>query len=224
MRCVRAGHPAPGTRYALKVLFNYGHGTATVSSAFEREHAVLSLLPPHAGVVRFLREYVERIPDAVYAVLPEFARAQAEVPGPDGAMRRRKTQFVLLSYHESTLATLMRRRREAGTGVLPWPVVHRLSVELLAAAQHLFANGVAHLDVKPDNVLVDHDDDVNTATAVLADLGCSMKCPVGCWDVPVSIITVSCGFFSPLGGVCPSPIPFFPFPLPPPSNVRASWS
>lgn len=105
-------------------------------------------------------------------------------------MRRRKTQFVLLSYHKSTLAALLRRRRESGAGILPWSAVHRLSVQLLEAAQHLFAHGVVHLDVKPDNVLMDDDDDVDAAAAVLADLGCSMKCRAESWEVPVSIITV----------------------------------
>ena len=51
---------------------------------------------------------------------------------------------------------------------LPWPVLWRLSRDLVAAVVHLQRHGVLHLDLKADNVLVAHD-----GRAVLADFGIS---------------------------------------------------
>ena len=206
VKCTRPGHPSPSTPYALKVLFNYGHGSATVLTAFEREHAVLSALPPHVNIVRFLREWVERIPDSVHALLPETAKALAEIRRHDGEVRRRKTQFVLLGFHPLTLKQYLRNRRDSGSGLLPWTVLQPMALQLLEGVQHLFVNGVAHLDLKLDNVLVEEEEEEEEEgggggkedghvsappRVIIADLGCAVQLRgSGSWDVPMLLITV----------------------------------
>ena len=166
-KCTRPGLPRPQKTYATKLVFNFGITTKTgTTNTFENEYYVLSVLPPHANVMRFWGTFWDKIPEAALKHLPKFAREQANYRDHTGANQRRKAQFVILDYHPQSLQSHLRD--------LPVPLAYRtileFTVDLLRGVAHLDRHRVAHLDLKSDNVLVAHD-----SRLVICDFGTAIQ-------------------------------------------------
>lgn len=141
-----------------------------MTNTFANEYAVLAVLPRHPSINTYLGQRVEAIPDDIVACLPPFAREQADYLD-DGVLKRRKAQFVLLRHHDETLKAYVRR-----SGPLSFTRFASLALTLLRGEVHLSTHNYCHLDMKPDNVLVDSVDP-DRPVAILCDFGCARKMP-----------------------------------------------
>jgi hypothetical protein len=138
---VHRGRHACGAEWAFVVKRPHAFLPA---SALNREAEVLAALPPHRHIL-----------PAPVRVIHRAGAATAELQG---------LAFPL--YARGDLVSLCDHNAR------PFSVaeVRVLAAQLLAALTHAHAHGVFHLDIKPDNVLVDED-----GAAVLADWGSAMR-------------------------------------------------
>ncbi|KAJ6634748.1 Serine/threonine-protein kinase Pink1, mitochondrial [Pseudolycoriella hygida] len=172
---------------ALKMMFNYGiqsNAMAILKSMYRetiparkrqsnedvdewekllREQTVN--LPPHPNIVTMYGVFCDQIPnlprgDSLYPMaLP--ARIN-----PDG-YGRNMTLFLLMKRYNSCLCDYLDKNNVSmRTRLL-------LFAQLLEGVAHLYRHGVAHRDIKSDNILIDLNDDVHPIL-VLSDFGCSL--------------------------------------------------
>lgn len=70
VRCTHPLSPYPERLYALKMVFNFGHGTSSVSAgAYTTEWLMHAVLPSHPNLNRFLGEFVSDVPDDMFELL-----------------------------------------------------------------------------------------------------------------------------------------------------------
>ena len=135
-RCTLRGLPDPTALFALKMVYNFGVGADVARQAFQNEFRVLSQLPPHPHITRFWCQFVDEsacahcrcpavpccwgltgspptllaVPDVIIPSLPEFAAEQAQYrDAPNGPLRRRLAQFLVMDYHPHTLRSVRAR-------------------------------------------------------------------------------------------------------------------
>ena len=157
-RCIEPRHPLPNRRYALKVCFNFGLSTNTAQGAFASEHLEHSSLPSHPNIARFMCEFFGEIDGSIRPYLPDFAREQSIVRLRDGSIRNVKTQFFVLELLDMTLEQLLNRDYPPPS-IIPPRLVAMIVCHIASALMHLERNGVAHRDIKLDNILVELDPD-----------------------------------------------------------------
>ncbi len=168
--CTREGHPFPDRRYALKVMFAYGAEKSAIIALFEAEYNVFGVLPPHPLIVKLFHQFRAAVPDTIVPHLPEVAR--------EYAVRGEETQFVVFSFHDSTLKAMVADHKKAGRYV-EWDAVRKWSVQLCASLCHITQHCVLHLDIKLDNLLLSlargKDDTTASWNLLLADFGCALR-------------------------------------------------
>lgn len=184
-------------RYAVKLLYNFCHEqSSVVRNVFENEWLVLSRTLPHPHVIRFWAQFVDVIGDNFAQHLPDHIRKQALCSDPRGRgqLIRRKAQFVILDFHAKT----MRENVDKQTSPLPYDLARKHALELLEGSClracvvsvstldwhnsfmcglligtcYLYEQGIAHLDLKLDNILLSTDDCI-----VICDFGHAKQLP-----------------------------------------------
>eukprot|EP01043_Picozoa_sp_COSAG02_P063163 COSAG02_NODE_8884_length_2410_cov_1.013847_3_plen_317_part_01 len=149
-------------QFALKVMLNYQEAhanTLAIRQEFDAETALLSdpvRLPPHRHIM---------------AVLHTFTDTVDCLPGWDfdPTIVMSRTMVVVMPFFEQDLQAVLRSARRRGERFTDTRAV-RIIYHLLLAVRHLKDHGIAHRDVKLDNVLLAN---VGTAAeaAVLTDFG-----------------------------------------------------
>jgi len=159
------------SRYALKVVYNFGVATNAMRNSFENEFRVLSQLPPHPHVTRFWAQFTDEVPDEVLPHMPEFTREQARYRDHRNVERRRKCQFLVVDYHPTTLKDRVTSLTASSPShMLPVDVALSFIADLLRAVTHFNSHAVAHLDLKLDNILVADD-----GRLVVCDFGTAVR-------------------------------------------------
>jgi hypothetical protein len=51
------------------MVFNYGHTSTSISTAYTAEWLMQAVLPSHPNLNRFLTEFVSEVPDEMFAAL-----------------------------------------------------------------------------------------------------------------------------------------------------------
>jgi serine/threonine protein kinase len=154
VKCTLRGFPFPDKLYALKMVFNLHHlSTSSRKSLYEAEFTLFASLPPSPYIVR------------------SFGVFHGQVPGPALAMLSPETQALLLTdeyglpwdsvrstfgIFEAHPFTLLSWRKTFGL-VIPFSEYVPKCRDLLLCAIAMMERGLAHRDMKPDNVLVKAD-------------------------------------------------------------------
>ncbi|KAA0157045.1 hypothetical protein FNF29_00397 [Cafeteria roenbergensis] len=163
-------------RLALKVVSHFWVEDA--QDMLDSERQILCSLPDpgHPGVIKLHAEFIGDIPESVAEHLPSDMRQHydAWLEEHDGALPR--TQFYLLDAHPISLHAWSAKMPLP----LPYPLLHRLATDLLAAVAFLNENCIVHLDCKADNVLMARD-----GRAVLCDFGIARRTPDDSLDLPL---------------------------------------
>ncbi|MFN3496722.1 MAG: protein kinase domain-containing protein, partial [Hydrogenophaga sp.] len=164
----RIQHLVLGRRLVLKVMLASGEDGSTagkanvatlLASVMARRHArevVLPQLAPHLHIVPVLHHFV--------GDMAPFAAHVHELMRP---ALTRQTLCVVMPEFPSSLQRLLRRVALRGVGWLGEAKAAKLMMQLLLAVRHMGQQGLAHCDIKPDNVLVDP----GTWHVVVSDFG-----------------------------------------------------
>lgn len=170
--------------YAVKMLFNFGASSRSSSlhKMFAKESQVLSMekqqhtsgtgpsftsLPPHPNIMHVLGSFCDDIP-----LLPDATHSYpAALPSKygDGGFSRNRTKFLVMprynrTVHEYTASNVTQEPR----------VATLLLIQLLEGITHLTRYGVAHRDLKTDNLLLDESTSDLCPHLVIADFGCCL--------------------------------------------------
>lgn len=154
--------PGSPQRYALKLCYHYGlTATPLVRQYSKCEYEQLERMARHNNITRFYCQFVDVISEDIMPYLQRFAPVVAEL-----AEQGKKFQYLLLDLHDRSLEQLMQERRAVETDNTP--LVVSVVLDVGRALLHCLQHGVLHLDLKPENVLVDRG-----ARAILCDFGCA---------------------------------------------------
>lgn len=122
------------------------------------------VLPPHANIVMMPGYFCDQIPNLKHSrvLYPSALPARLNPSG----YGRNMSLFLLMKRYDSNLREFLDGDVDMRTRVL-------LFAQLLEAVAHLNRSGVAHRDLKSDNILVDSSSD-SLPLLVLSDFGCCL--------------------------------------------------
>lgn len=121
-------------------------------------------LPPHANIVMMPGYFCDQIPNLKYSRVMYPSALPARL-NPSG-YGRNMSLFLLMKRYDSNLREFLDGDIDMRTRVL-------LFAQLLEAVAHLNRSGVAHRDLKSDNILIDSSSDT-LPLLVLSDFGCCL--------------------------------------------------
>ncbi|XP_059608860.1 serine/threonine-protein kinase Pink1, mitochondrial [Phlebotomus argentipes] len=172
---------------ALKIMFNYdvqSNALAIVRAMFREtvpaKHRALevagfwqhladqaTLLPPHPNVVSMLGVFCAQMPnlEGARTLYPSALPPRLHESG----FGRNMSLFLLMRRYHASLADFLASK--GGKTSTRWALL--LFAQLLEAVTHLNRYGVAHRDLKSDNILIDVGAD-GTPGLVVADFGCCL--------------------------------------------------
>ncbi|XP_020612386.1 serine/threonine-protein kinase PINK1, mitochondrial-like [Orbicella faveolata] len=164
------------------MLFNFGarSQSSTLHREFAKEYQVLSVekqqntseagpsytsIPPHPNVMPVLHVFADNIP-----CLPDALTSYpAALPFNNGGFARNRTMFLVMPRYSRTVQEYI-----ASSGALDPRVSTLLLLQLLEGIAHLVRHGVAHRDLKTDNLLLDESTSGLCPRLVIADFGCCL--------------------------------------------------
>lgn len=121
-------------------------------------------LPPHPNIVLMIGAFCAQIPQLSQSTtLIPMALPQRINPNGYG---RNMSLFMLMKRYEYTLREYLRNHD------LPMRAKLILFAQLLEGVAHLYRHGVAHRDLKSDNILIDSNGEDLYPILVLSDFGC----------------------------------------------------
>uniref|UniRef100_W8BGA2 non-specific serine/threonine protein kinase n=1 Tax=Ceratitis capitata TaxID=7213 RepID=W8BGA2_CERCA len=142
-------------------------------------------LPPHPNIVcmfGFFCDEVRNFPDGhlLYPI------AQPQRINPNGYGRNMSLYLLMKRYDYSLRALLDSHKLSARTKLL-------LLAQLLEATAHINRHGIAHRDLKSDNILIEMNDDDSPPVLVLSDFGCCLADKVHGLQIPYTSFDIDKG-------------------------------
>ncbi|KNC23317.1 hypothetical protein FF38_02069 [Lucilia cuprina] len=143
------------------------------------------ILPPHPNIVcmyGFFCDEVGNFPDGhlLYPI------AQPQRINPNGYGRNMSLYLLMKRYDYSLRAFLDSHQLTTRTKLL-------LLTQLLEAVAHISRHGIAHRDLKSDNILIEINDDDSPPILVLSDFGCCLADKVHGLQVPYTSYDIDKG-------------------------------
>lgn len=143
------------------------HQTEELADWEQRMAANKRILPPHSNIVAMYHVFADRVPS-----LPGSSRMYPDaLPtrlNPDGSGRN-MSLFLLMKRYDVTLKQYMVNREiNVRESIL-------LFAQLLEGVVHMNSHGIAHRDLKSDNILLDISEvSDNCPSLVITDFGCCL--------------------------------------------------
>jgi hypothetical protein len=112
-----------GVFVALKIMYNTGlSSTGSIQQRYSVDFAVLQKLPRHRNINRFVTEFVDLPPDAVFDELsPDLKEVGSRLNKVTGLMQRLKAQFYVVELHDMTLEAALERFPVSAQSSYPTP-------------------------------------------------------------------------------------------------------
>lgn len=124
------------------------------------------ILPPHPNIVLMFGVFCAQIPDLQRSrELYPMALPPRIFPG--GAGRNMSLFLLMKRYNASLREYMLHNNLDMRTKLL-------LLTQLFEAIAHLYRYGIAHRDLKSDNILIEVSGENNIPALVLSDFGCSL--------------------------------------------------
>ncbi|XP_013107959.2 serine/threonine-protein kinase Pink1, mitochondrial [Stomoxys calcitrans] len=142
-------------------------------------------VPPHPNIVcmyGFFCDEVGNFPDGhlLYPI------AQPQRINPNGYGRNMSLYLLMKRYDYSLRSYLDSHQLSTRSKLL-------LLTQLLEAVAHISRHGIAHRDIKSDNILIELNDDNSTPVLVLSDFGCCLADRVHGLQVPYTSFDIDKG-------------------------------
>ncbi|XP_039282658.1 serine/threonine-protein kinase PINK1, mitochondrial [Nilaparvata lugens] len=186
----RTEDPISNFPLAVKMMFNYDaesnatsilramyretvpakfHITNQELTDWEKRMSELSVfLPPHPNIVQMHCAFADRIPEipGAKALYPDALPARIN---PDGYGRNMSLFLLMKRYDTSLKEYLKESRPDVRKGII-------LLTQLLEAVAHINKHGIAHRDLKSDNILLDREagESSGCPQLVVTDFGCCL--------------------------------------------------
>lgn len=179
--------PLSAFPFAMKMMFNFdaeSNATSILRSMFRetipaRMHFIsgdfapwmrsmyegLSILPPHTNIVAMHCAFVDSVAELPESI-SEYPAALPRRINPTG-YGRNKTLFLLMKKYNTTLKDYMVMENVEGREAI------LIAAQILEAVSHINRHGIAHRDLKSDNILVEVGEDGAPQIAV-TDFGCAL--------------------------------------------------
>lgn len=176
-----------GFPFALKMMFNFDieSNATSILRAMLREtiparfrfvsnefapwmqsmYENLTILPPHPNVVMMHCAFVDYVPE-LPSSRHEFPAALPPRINPTG-FGRNKTLFLLMKRYDTTLKEYLEEHKVEGREAI------LIVAQILEAVVHINRNGIAHRDLKSDNILMEFGED-GYPNIALTDFGCAL--------------------------------------------------
>lgn len=174
---------------ALKMMFNYdiqSNAAAILRAMYketipaihtyrnsEADHWELSVsdqtinLPPHPNIVMMVGVFCARVPNLVQST-SLYPMALPPRLNPSG-YGRNMSLFLLMKRYSYSLCEYLEQIKPTDSTLRTRLL---LFAQLLEGVAHLYRHGVAHRDLKSDNILIDMNDNDRFPILVLSDFGC----------------------------------------------------
>lgn len=193
---------------ALKMMFNYdiqSNAMAILQAMYREmipiiyklnesdvdgwERALLkqtATLPPHPNIVTMFGSFCAQIPELMGSTsLWPMALPQRINPNGYG---RNMSLFLLMKRYEKNLSQYLKSSSD-----IAMRTRLMLFTQLLEGVAHLYRHGVAHRDLKSDNLLVDVNGHDKTPILVLSDFGCCIADRNNGLNIPYTSMNVDKG-------------------------------
>ncbi|CAG0896596.1 unnamed protein product [Cyprideis torosa] len=130
----------------------------------------LPYLPPHPNIVRMFCSFTDRV-HLLDQAMVQYPGALPPRLNPKVGFGRNRTLYVVMQRYDSTLRDYL---SEMGSKISD-KVRLQLTAQLFEALLYLYRKGIAHRDIKSDNILLDlsHVEPL----LVLTDFGCALSGP-----------------------------------------------
>eukprot|EP01125_Pyxidicula_operculata_P008414 TRINITY_DN2821_c1_g2_i1.p1 TRINITY_DN2821_c1_g2~~TRINITY_DN2821_c1_g2_i1.p1 ORF type:complete len:805 (+),score=111.20 TRINITY_DN2821_c1_g2_i1:13-2427(+) len=140
---------------ALKFIFNW-EDTSNLTERFGDEWTTTMSLN-HPNIIKMCGQFTQNVPDEI-----------KELPDADSVPRwpARDTKFLVMEYHPYRLDTYL----TDNIGKVTDGLRLKLCLQLAKALNHLWERKIVHMDLKPDNVLLD-----KYLNLILSDFGCCVN-------------------------------------------------
>ncbi|XP_005353023.1 serine/threonine-protein kinase PINK1, mitochondrial [Microtus ochrogaster] len=185
------GEQAPGTLafpFAIKMMWNISAGSSseailsTMSQelvpasrvaldgeyggvTYRRSRGGPKQLAPHPNIIRIFRAFTSSVP-LLPGALAEYPDVLPSRFHPEG-LGHSRTLFLVMKNYPCTLRQYLQEHT-------PSPrLATMMTLQLLEGVDHLVQQGIAHRDLKSDNILVELDSD-NCPWLVISDFGCCL--------------------------------------------------
>ncbi|CAL8368132.1 unnamed protein product [Lota lota] len=193
---------------AVKMMWNIGAGSSSYSilrsmsqelvpagpHALKQENEQITLdghfgvlprtVPAHPNVIRVHRAFTADVP-LLPGAREEYPAVLPARLNPDGIGYNR-TLFLVMKNYPCTLRQYLEGHQPG------WRQGTLMLLQLLEGVDHLCREGVAHRDLKSDNVLVELDSD-GSLRLVISDFGCCLAQSDGSLQLPFNSVWVSRG-------------------------------
>ncbi|XP_061163424.1 serine/threonine-protein kinase Pink1, mitochondrial-like [Saccostrea echinata] len=133
-----------------------------------RNQVKLKSLPPHPNIVEMQGIFIDDVPK----IKSDDLRYPAALPtrlNPDSGLGRNKTLFLVMKKYDMTLKSFLSEND------VNLNTRCSLLAQLLEGIAHMTENGIAHRDLKSDNILVDVSS--GHPQLVISDFGCCLAEP-----------------------------------------------
>lgn len=188
---VHMNEPVTLFPFAVKMMFNYDTESNAVSilramhretvpgryycmnneiAEWEKSMGMSTvILPPHPNIVAMHCIFTDRIPD-IPGSRTLYPDALPSRINPDGYGRNMSLFLLMKRYDTSLKEYLSKKRPEVREGIL-------LLAQLLEGVAHINKLGIAHRDLKSDNILLDLSESDACPSLVITDFGCCLADP-----------------------------------------------
>lgn len=125
-------------------------------------------LPPHPNIVEMHTAFADYVPD-IKEALNMYPDALPRRLNPEG-LGRNMSLFLVMKKYDISLKDFLAKHGQD----LSWKTSLLILTQILEGLTHIWSHGIAHRDLKSDNILLDLSGGIDFPRVVITDFGCCL--------------------------------------------------